>query len=293
MNEQRLRRTGKTERCDLSTRIVYRTLPGRLLLSLLVRPIVSKIAGAFLDSPLSRPMIKPFIKKHRIDMSPYHKIKYRSFNQFFMRKIRASARPVCEAPEALVSPCDSRLSAYRINDSSSFMIKGSPYTVRDLLGGNSELAKQYSGGHCLIFRLCVNDYHRYIYFDDCVKDECVYIPGKLHTVRPIALEYCNIYKRNCREYCVLHTEHFGQAVQIEVGAMLVGKIVNNHRKGFHLRGAEKGKFMFGGSTVVILLKPDAAIVDRDILLNTDSGLETIVKMGERIGTSAQLPELPE
>ena len=36
----------------------------------------------------------------------------------------------------------------------------------------------------------------------------------LHTVQPIALERVNIYKRNCREYTLMHTAHFGDVVQV-------------------------------------------------------------------------------
>ena len=70
---------------------------------------------------------------------------------------------------------------------------------------------------------------------------------------------------------------------MEVGALLVGKIVNHHGEASVKRGQEKGYFQFGGSTVVLLLKKDAALLDEDILENSRNGIETVVKFGERIG----------
>ncbi len=82
---------------------------------------------------------------------------------------------------------------------------------------------------------------------------------------------------------MLHTENFGDIVQIEVGAMLVGRICNRHGEyNFH-RGEEKGKFEFGGSTIVILIEKDRITLDSDILENSAHGIETVVKYGSKIG----------
>ena len=111
--------------------------------------------------------------------------------------------------------------------------------------------------------------------------------SELHTVNPIALEGYNIYKRNCRSACLIRTAHLGTIAMIEVGALMVGKIVNHHGAGVVRRGAEKGMFRFGGSTVVVLLQKDAAVLDPDILQNSAEGVETAVHYGERIGTAQQ------
>ena len=129
----------------------------------------------------------------------------------------------------------------------------------------------------------MDDYHRYCYIDNGTKSVNTYIPGELHTVQPIALQNYNIYKRNCREYTILHTENFNDIIQIEVGALLVGKIVNHHGEYTFKKGQEKGMFEFGGSTIVLLVKNDIVDIDKEIFENTNQGLETIVKYGERIG----------
>ncbi len=261
--------------------VLYGTVFGRLLLKVLTLPIISKLSGRFMDSPLSIPLIKPFIRRNRIDMRQYREKNYRSFNEFFTRKIRPSARPIPSGANELISPCDSKLTVYPVSEKSLFEIKGSMYSVADLLE-NSAMAQRYCGGLCMIFRLCVDDYHRYCFIDNGVKSESVFIKGELHTVNPIALGRYNIYKRNSREYTVLHTENFGEVVHVEVGAMLVGKICNRKLRCFR-KGEEKGMFRYGGSTVVLLLEKDRVTIDDDILENSKNGIETVVKYGEKIG----------
>ena len=135
----------------------------------------------------------------------------------------------------------------------------------------------------MIFRLEVDDYHRYCYIDRGFKHKNIHINGELHTVNPIALKNCNIYKRNSREYTVLHTKNFGDVTQVEVGAMMVGKILNHHGCYHFEKGEEKGMFLFGGSTIVLLVEKNKIIPCAELLENTAQGFETVVKMGEKIG----------
>ncbi|MBR4628517.1 MAG: phosphatidylserine decarboxylase [Ruminococcus sp.] len=263
---------------------LYGSVWGRCLLKFMTAPFLSRAAGAFMDSRCSKLMIKPFIRRSGIDMSQFEQRKFRSYNDFFTRKVLPGKRPVDMTPEHLISPCDSKLTVYRIDRRSIFRIKGSRYRVSDLLG-SKKLAEGFRGGLCLIFRLEVDDYHRYCYFDSGRKSENVFIPGELHTVNPIALERYNIYKRNSREYTLLDTDNFGRAAQIEVGAMMVGRICNCNGAGNIVRGNEKGKFEFGGSTIVVLLEKDRADIDGDIMKNSSEGFETAVKYGERIGSA--------
>jgi phosphatidylserine decarboxylase len=72
---------------------------------------------------------------------------------------------------------------------------------------------------------------------------------------------------------------------MEVGALLVGKIVNHSTSPLVQRGQEKGYFRFGGSTVVLLLQKDTVKIDSDIINHSQNGYETVVKYGERIGVS--------
>lgn len=275
--------TTNQEQNKLLSRL-YDTLGGRIILKFLVMPAVSKTAGAFMDSPLSVPLIKKFIKKHNLDTSDYIMRRFRSYNEFFTRKVKPEKRPVDYRSDHLISPCDSKLSVYRIQKNSIFKIKDSLYKISDLLA-NEFLARRYDGGYCFIYRLEVDDYHRYCYIDDGQKTENFFIDGELHTVNPIALKHYNIYKRNCREYTVMHTDNFGDVVHMEVGALMVGRICNHHGEYYFVKGEEKGMFKFGGSTIVQLFEKDRIRPDRDIIKNTREGFETVVHYGEKTGTA--------
>lgn len=278
------------ERLDLkeikpskSLNFLYCSRLGAPILRICSSRWLAKLYGAFLNSRLSKPDIKKFIKRHGLDMSEYKPVKYRSFNEFFTREIRPEFRPVDCGEGSLISPCDGKLTVFDIDKNSVFRVKGFDYSLSGLLK-NEMLAKSFEGGICLIFRLTVNDYHRYGFFDGGTAEEPVFIKGRLHTVQPTALEKRRVFAENCREYTLMHTENFGDALQIEVGAMFVGRIVNNGKKQFK-RGEEKGFFEFGGSTVMLILKKGVAEIDEEILKNTQSGFETVVKCGERIGRS--------
>lgn len=267
---------------DRLLKALYGSTLGRILLKPLVTPVVSKVAGAFLSTKCSCVLIKPFIRSNNIDMSQFEDVEYKSYNEFFSRKIRKGARTIDMDSNHFISPADSKLTVLPITNDTRFTLKHTEYSVSSLLN-NKELAREYQGGYAFIFRLTVDDYHRYGYVDDGVKENNIHIPGKFHTVNPIANDYFPIYKENTREYSILHSQNFGDIVMMEVGALLVGKIVNLHEKAEVKRGQEKGYFQFGGSTVVLLTKANAVQVDEDILENSKDGIETIVKYGEKIG----------
>jgi phosphatidylserine decarboxylase len=261
---------------------LYKVLPGRLLLQLLIRPANSKFVGRIMDSGLSRHLIPRFVKKNNIDLSDYKDEKYQSFNAFFIREAKEGTRPISLKPQDVISPCDGKLTAYKITADSIFEIKNSVYDLKSMLK-DKKLAEDFTDGTCLIFRLMPNDYHRYCFIDDGEVISRKKIRGVLHTVRPIALKKYRIYKRNAREYAVLNTENFGTVIQMEVGALFVGRIKNNPGIQKFKRGDEKGMFEFGGSTVVMLFKKGAVKVEGVIFENTDVNVETIVKMGTVIG----------
>ena len=272
-----------SENQSKALRFLYDSIAGNIALEGLKRKTVSQLAGAFCDSVLSQSLIPMFIKAADIDLTEYEPCCYHSFNDFFTRRISDTARPIDMTPEHLVSPCDSKLTVYPVDEDSIFEIKGVSYHLEQFLKSEA-LAEKYKGGYFCVFRLEVGDYHRYMYFDDGFKSKNRHINGFYHTVNPTALETTDIYRENTREYTILHTENFGRVIMAEVGAMLVGRIANHH-KGHHKfrRGDEKGMFKYGGSTVVLLFERDIVEFDKDILCNTADGYETVVKMGEKIG----------
>lgn len=261
---------------------MYGTPVGRVFVRVMICPAVSRVAGWLLDSRASALAVEPFRRANRIDMTDFEQRRFRSFNDFFTRKIRPGARPVDEDPAHLIAPCDSKLTAYEITGDARFCIKGTEYTLIQLLRDEA-LAARFEGGTLLLFRLTVGDYHRYSYIDSGYIGQSHRIPGVFHTVNPAAASRYPIYKENTREYSLLQSDHFGTVLQMEVGAAMVGRIVNNPGSRRVCRGEEKGRFEFGGSTVIVLLEKGAAIPDADILRNTAEDTETVVHLGEKIG----------
>ena len=262
---------------------IYSHAPTRAAVGLLGAPFVSKIGRRVLDSELSTVFIDSFADKNGIDTFDYEDTRYTSFNDFFIRKIKAGSRPLPKDKDALISPSDGKVTAYKIDEVNGFVIKNSVYSVRSLLR-DKKLAKRYEGGYAVIIRLTPDDYHRYCYAATGIKSHDRVIKGVLSTVNPVVNEYVPVYRENSREYCVIRTDRFGDVLQMEVGALFVGKITNAHPYGRRtvLRGEEKGYFEFGGSTIVLLLEKGKAEVCRDLLKNTREGFETKVLQGEVI-----------
>lgn len=272
----------KRKRKDRALRFLYHTRTGRALLKPLTCRPVSRVSGRFLDSRISKPLIRPFVRKNRIDLDQFYADDFRCFNDCFTRKIREPLRPIDRTPESFIAPCDGLLSVYPVSGDTVLPVKQSRYTLSDLLEDET-LAARYRDGLCLVFRLCVDHYHRYCYVDNGRKGENRFLPGKLHTVRPIALAAGPVFTQNCREFTVLHTDQFGPVTQVEVGAMLVGKIQNHHGAGPIVRGEEKGMFLYGGSTVILLVEKGRVRLEASLLEASARGEETPVKMGQVLG----------
>lgn len=282
MNSIFLTRRAQPRAADgAALRFLYRTAGGRLILRALTRRCLSRACGRFMDSRASRILIKPFVRKNNIHMEDYLRTEYRCFNDCFCREIRPELRPIDGAQDALIAPCDGLLSAYRIEKGSVIPAKHSAYSISSMLGADP-LAARFDGGLCLVFRLCVHHYHRYCYPDAGKLLRGGFLPGELHTVRPIALERYPVFVRNCREYALMETEHLGLVAQIEIGALLVGKIHNHVIESCFARGQEKGMFLYGGSTVVLLLEPGRVLLPELAFELSAQEMELPVRMGERI-----------
>ncbi|MBE6161363.1 MAG: phosphatidylserine decarboxylase [Firmicutes bacterium] len=253
-------------------KFLYNTLIGRLLLKIFTTKFVANTYAKYMNSKLSKRKINKFILKNNINMDDYEEKDYTSFNDFFMRNVKSGKRKI---EDGLFAICDSKLSVYKIDENSKFNIKNSIYTVEELI----DEKRDYK--YALIFRLCVDDYHHYIFPDSGKVINSKYINGKLHTVQPIALKKYKVFHENSRQVTFLDCDNLGDVCIIEVGALIVGKIVNEDVKSFK-RGDEKGHFEFGGSTVIMLLNKDIEINEK-IIEMSNNDIETIVRMGQNIG----------
>jgi phosphatidylserine decarboxylase len=253
------------------------------LWALAKRKAVSSFYGELMDRPASAEKIGPFVEEFNIDMSEAKKQNFNSFNDFFTRELKASARTIDTVSTVAVSPADGKILAYADISTANFIVKGYRFDVPSFLS-DEKLAKKYSDGSLVIIRLAPNDYHRFHFPVNGKITSTEEVYGDYYSVNPIALrEMVEIFCLNKRAYSVIDSPVFGQVVMAEVGATMVGSIVQTFSDDTVLKGAEKGYFKFGGSTVVLLFEKDKIILDEDLLENTLKGLETSVLMGERIG----------
>ena len=269
---------------DGSVRFLYGTAFGRGILKTVRALHLDRLAVWYLRSRWSRPYIARFVRKNNISMSREELEGFSSYRDFFIRG-RAS-REIDRTPGHLISPCDGWLSAYPVHADSSFSIKGSRYRVKDLLQDGS-LAERYEGGDCLVFRLCAYDYHHYCYIDDGYQGENHYIEGQLHSVQPIACEHYPVFTLNRRSWCLMDTENFGPVVQTEIGALVVGGIVNAAENVRTVRGGEKGRFDLAGSTITLLFEPGRIRLLPRMAKAIADGNEVRVEQGMWVGEAAE------
>ena len=256
---------------------LYNNILGRVILKLIICPAFSKIYGKYNNMSISKKKVNTFIKKYNIDINEFEQKEYKSFNDFFTRKKQAINFD--KEKNNFIAPADSKLMVYKIKDDMTIKIKQSIYTIEELIEDQMNL-EQFKNGNCLVFRLSMDDYHRYCYIDDGTIEKIKIIKGKLHTVSSISNKH-KVYSQNTRICNYMTTDNFDKIIYIEVGALLVGKI-NNYNKNKYNKGDEKGYFELGGSTIVILTN-DKIKIDNDILEYSNKDIETKVKYGERIG----------
>ncbi|MCC7441119.1 MAG: phosphatidylserine decarboxylase [Bdellovibrionales bacterium] len=270
-------------------RWIYETAPGRALTAtLLTRRPFSRVYGAVQSSALSRRKIKPFIRDFKIPMDEYVDPGFRSFNDFFIRRFREGVRPWESAPKRLPAFAEGKYVAYaKTGPAGRYPVKGSRISASALLGERGGWAERLSGGPLMIARLCPTDYHRYHYPDAGRTLDAYTLHGPLHSVSPIALARReDILFTNERRVAVLESANFGLLACVEVGALCVGRIVQSHDESKpHARGEEKGYFLFGGSTVVLMGEPGRWKPDADLLAQTEAGRETAVRLGEAVASA--------
>ncbi len=263
---------------------LYATGSGKLALHLLFkRKLVSALGGWYMNTRHSAKRIPSFVEEHGIDLNEFQistTKEYKSFNDFFCRKLKKDARVM---GEHLISPADGKILVFAtLKDVNTFFIKGSEFTLTRFLQ-NDELAIRYAEGSMAIVRLAPPDYHRYHFPASGIASEPTKIRGHYFSVSPLALRgSLEIFCENKREYCTLATKEYGDMLIADVGATMVGSIIQTYSPGQVKKGDEKGYFAFGGSTLVLLFEKGKVQFDKDLISNTEKCLETTVRVGETI-----------
>jgi phosphatidylserine decarboxylase len=284
----------------LGIRLLYKGLKSNSMEKKRIRKLLKSLSikqGKKYDDPASTAEIPSFIAFHQLDMSEVllRTSEFKSFNEFFYRALKPGARP-CSAPDdprVITSPADCRTVVFNtMEQAQSIWVKGREFTLQRLLGdAYPEDVSRYHGGSLGIFRLAPQDYHRFHIPVDGVMGEPKQIDGEYYTVNPMAIRSAlDVYGENVRVCVPIDSVAHGRVMVICVGAMMVGSTVITRKPGEEVhRSEELGYFKFGGSTILLLFEPGQMVYDDDLVDNSKSALETLVRVGMSIGHSPNRP----
>jgi len=254
------------------------------------RPFFSAWYGRRMSTAKSAARVAPFIERYGLDPSEFADApgSFRSFNEFFHRKLKPSARPVDLDETSVVFPADGRhLGFQRASEIAGVFVKGQKFDLTELLG-DANLASKYADGTLVLSRLCPVDYHRFHFPAAGTPGETRLIDGPLFSVSPIALRKRLSYLwTNKRTITPLQTQNLGTVLLLEIGATCVGTIRQTFSPGNPVeKGAEKGYFAFGGSSTITIFEPGAVKLEHDLADHSSRQTELYAKVGTRMAHRA-------
>jgi phosphatidylserine decarboxylase len=269
-------------------RWTYGTLLGKFALhGLAKRALFSRWYGWRMDRPISAKRVMPFIARYRLEHTdfaddPRH---FKSFNEFFYRKLKPQARPIDPDPNSVVFPADGRHLGFQdISKADGIFVKGQVFDLASLLK-DAKLARKYEKGSMVLSRLCPTDYHRFHFPVAGTPSKPKIINGPLYSVNPIALrQNIHIFTENRRALSAIQTTDIGTVLMLEIGATNVGSIEFTFVPGEPVqKGAEKGYFKFGGSSIITIFEPNTIQLAADLVENSRQNRELYARMGDRMG----------
>ncbi|MEM9730349.1 MAG: archaetidylserine decarboxylase [Myxococcota bacterium] len=256
---------------------------------------LGRLAGAHAPQQVVDAAVSAFVRAYDVDLSEVAMPEggFRTFDDFFTRRLVAGARPIDPDPHAVVSPADGRIEDFgELTAGADLLVKGQRYSATDLLG-DPEAAHRYEGGHYFIVYLSPRDYHRVHAPTSGPVNQVRYVPGSLFPVNRIGTDHIpQLFARNERLAIVQESGVHGTVTTIMVGAIGVGRIelsfddVQTNRgdePGLRSyaeapvardRGDELGVFHMGSTAIVML--PQGYALDFRVAAG-DS-----VRMGQRI-----------
>nr|MDJ0882169.1 archaetidylserine decarboxylase [Gammaproteobacteria bacterium] len=148
--------------------------------------------------------------------------------------------------------------------------KGQFYSIEDLIGGDKNLAKMFTGGRFTTIYLAPYNYHRIHMPINGRLKQMIHVPGRLFSVAPWTVrQISRLFARNERLVCLFSTPS-GPMAMILVGAINVAAIETvwsglvtppkgkkkseydySHTSKDFTKGSEMGRFNMG-STVILL-----------------------------------------
>lgn len=208
-------------------------------LILLPKNLVSRLIGylSHLTFPqfLIQWVIRLFAKSYQINTDEMiGEIRdYKSFQSFFIRKLKPEARTVDYREDSIVSPVDGAiLQQGDIIDGQLIQVKGKSYSVYDLIP-NQRQAQIFDGGRYITIYLSPSDYHR---IHTATKAKVIgmeYTPGRLLPVNDFSIHHFDdVFSQNERLTTFFEHSKLGIYAMVKVGALNVGGIRVNYRAAF-------------------------------------------------------------
>lgn len=253
------------------------------------RSLFSRIYGWKMARPSSARLIPSFVRDYGVDATEAeHPLEaYRSFNEFFKRRLKPAARPLPPDPEAVVFPADGR--HFLVSDLAGepwLWAKHERFSVETLLGPLAFAAgPELLWGDAVISRLAPVDYHRFHFPWDGRLLGQLTLPGPLYSVHPLAIRKTVRYLvSNKRSISIFEDEAIGRWAMVEIGATNVGTIRQTHKaSSAGERGAEKGYFAFGGSCVVTIWPRGRVEFAGDLREASEQGVELYAHVRDLMG----------
>lgn len=263
----------------------YETRAGKFFLDYIFsKKNFNFIYGLYKNSKFSLKQIKVDIEEYSVDMDQFINVPFKKYSDFFLREFKEGQRPFCQDKKSFGAFAEGRVLAFdQIKEDHKYPVKGEFLTPEKLLG-DTELSKEFIGGPIIIIRLCPIDYHHFHYPISGTITKRYTLSGNYHSVNVLALKNKgDIFVKNEREITIIENNSFGKMAYIEVGAMCVGKIIqDNPTNTTCTRGELKGHFEFGASTVILLGQKDRWVPSEDILLYSRQNIESYIKLGDEI-----------
>lgn len=261
--------------------------------------------GALADVRVPSIFLKPVIEVYSLSMGVEREGVveppggFRSFGDFFARRLEPDARPVTEEPGAFVSPCDGKLSGYGFIESGEaahFEIKGNKYSLNELLGSPLSAQRFSGGGGYAVIYLHPRDYHRVHNPVAGGLRQVRHIPGTIYPVAPWSERRIDgILGKNERVVFEMEAASGGAVSVVMVAAYGVSNIateygpvqesgistVKTYEPALELGLAEElGAFRLGSTVVILWSKGTIGLVD-DLSVGK-------LRLGQRLGTTAVL-----
>lgn len=275
--------------------------------------------GDWINSTSSTSTLKEWIAyqgttEHPFNINDYEQPKggFKSFNQFFLRNLKAGQRPLCKEinrDENIVAPCDGGIfflnKAKKISKTENLKElryplpgKSDNFNLKEALPG---YGSHFLGGDLLDILLWFTDYHHFhapvtgkvvhqgMYKGSYNYDFGDYDPKDFYAPSlPADSDQVGWYEKlgkHQRYVWIIKTEKFGLVAMVAIGFWGVGSIINAvAQKAKVKQGDYMGHFGYGGSSIVLAFNKDINIdfkVDKKSVKGANT--PTLMKVRECLG----------